>query len=119
MKAKKSIFTTEFNVLGTGKVKTLIELLAKYKDKLPEELNNKLKELVDCDVFEYDANYFIERGFGSGLSVFADGIEHKNVVSINPILMTLTHMNDCNKTHFEFCNITHDGKSILTIGDRV
>jgi len=104
-------------VQGIDKVKTLIKVLNNNIERLPEDLVNTLKEVADCKTFEYDAEYFRNKGMFP-VSVFADGHEVKNVVSINPILKRIK--SDLEKdVEFNFCNITCNGESVLTIGDNV
>ncbi len=109
----------KFEVQNVDKVKTLIELLSRHFDDLPNELQLSLKEVADCDAFElgYDQiNLMINRIDGarghrldmSGeFKLIADDEEIKHTNSINPIVKSVTY------TDYEDGNPKIKGDSIV------
>lgn len=103
------------SVLDTGIVTALVHSLAKYKDELPKELLDKLTEISECEIFEYDARYFYEKGM-SPCSVIADGITIEKSVSINPILKRVSVIGSpC--VYFEECSIITSKGEVIPVGD--
>lgn len=69
------------------KVKTMIELLDRYRGSLPAELVSSLDDLADCEACEYGYKNINKLGFDVGsVEVFCDSQKIENAYSINPIL---------------------------------
>jgi hypothetical protein len=80
-----------FEVQGIDKVKTMIDLLSKYKDVLPKELAESLIDAADCDACEINNEYLNSIHVRPGsVSCYADGRLVSGVISANPILRRLT-----------------------------
>ena len=76
---------------GIDKVKTMIDLLDKYKEDLPKELLKSLKDASDCDSCEFGADQLKSMGVSHGsVSCECDGEIVSGVVSANTILKRLT-----------------------------
>lgn len=111
--------TLKLEIQNTDKVKTLIELLGRHFDDLPNELQLSLKEVADCDTFElgYDQiNFMINRidkarghrlDMSGEFKLIADGEEIKHTNSINPIVKSVTY------TDYEDGNPKIKGDSIV------
>lgn len=83
--------TIEFQIQNLPKVKTLIELLDKYRDGLPIELKESLNELADSDQFEYDTLAVHELALSAGgdiddIQCLIDGELSEKVSGVNTIL---------------------------------
>ena len=96
-----------FEIQNVDNVKTLIELLSKYKGDLPQPLLDSLKELADCESCEYNISSLHDLGVNPyKVDCFFDGEEVKGVVSINVILKRVTVYPDVfdGKEHPEVLN---------------
>lgn len=105
----------EINIQDIDKVKTLVEVLNKNSEQLPKELIKEINNIADCKTFEYDRDYFLNKGCVN-VCVHADGYRIDNAISINPILKRIKVAKG-KDIDFQFCNVTNEGSSILTIGD--
>ena len=90
------------SVTDTDAVKTLIALINKHKNELPQPLIQQLEKVADCEVFELTFNHL--RCYGL-FYVIADGVKIDSVKSINPILRVITTLN--NKTPHDELKITY------------
>jgi hypothetical protein len=89
----KSNLSVDVNVAGIDKIETLLSLLNKHKESLPEELVESLMDLADCDECEIDSQYIAGAGHVAGdVKCFVDGrlSPASGVVSANLILKRLT-----------------------------
>lgn len=83
-------------VQDTDLVKTMIELLDKYREDLPGELVESLDKLADCDAIEIGYDEVVEKaGDKSILNLIYEGLPEnvvgKPVFRINPILKRVTY----------------------------
>lgn len=113
----KSILAIDVNAVDTAKIKTLVSLLDKYKEQLPQELVAQLMALADCESFEHGLDYFSGKGLkAKSLRANKKEIPLINVISINPILQRLT-INDDKDIEFDYCSVicTNSEKKEVTI----
>ena len=81
----------EIDALGMDKVQTMIDLLDKYRDELPKELQVQLKELADCDACEINTESLWGMGVNAAhVKSYVDGVTVNGIVSVNVILKRLT-----------------------------
>jgi hypothetical protein len=85
----------KIEIQGTDKIKTLIELFAKYMDELPQELVDSVRQCADCESVEMD-HVEINNLLNCKLEFkcLADGEEVKRLVSINPILKRIKYYSE-------------------------
>lgn len=76
----------KLEIQNSDKVKTLLELLHKHIDDLPEDLVKSLKEVADCDACELGREYICPKLNDGDFKCMADGKEIKHVVTVNKIL---------------------------------
>lgn len=77
------------NISDSALVKTLIELLNKYRNDLPGELLSAIEELADCEAFEIDRAALIAMGYKT-CSVYVDGEKINSAVSVNRVLRRIS-----------------------------
>lgn len=82
---------TKIEIQSAPKVKTLVELLDKYRDDLPTELIDSLNDLSDCDQFEYGVDDIHRMAIPcdwpiEDIKCFIDGELNQNVSGVNTIL---------------------------------
>jgi len=94
----------KYEVQNIDKVKTLIELLDRHFDALPNELQLSLKEVANCDTFELGCdqiNFMLSRidearghklDMSGEFKLIADGEEIKHTNSINLIVKSVTYI---------------------------
>ena len=107
----------ELKVTDLPMVKTFVELLNIYKDKLPQPLVYQLKRIGNSTTFEYDAEYFKDKGFDV-VKVVADGVEIEKVISINPILNRIISQGSSYYSFFKKCEIISDDEVVMTFDDQ-
>lgn len=78
--------TMTFDIQGLDKVKTLVDLLSKYKPDLPKQLVESLEDLADCDECELSCQDIFAKFGTTKLRAFVDGVECKGVTSVNTVL---------------------------------
>lgn len=80
--------TVNVRVQGIDLVKTLIELLSKYADRLPDELNASINELTDSSALEFGVDDFQNM---AGTSQKAETDFHTDqIITVNHVLKRVT-----------------------------
>lgn len=74
----------QISLKDTPAVKTLVELLTKYQDELPEELNQELNVFADCKTFEFTADQY--QGMGGKAGGVETDFHTPDILSANPVL---------------------------------
>ena len=98
------------SVTDTDKVRTLIDLLAKYQDELPKPLVGALHNLADCDACEIDRQWLISNGFKDP---FTNSLGIDRIVQINPVLKRLAVIGD-GYQYPESFTFWADGKQVVS-----
>jgi hypothetical protein len=92
MMSKTGKLEIKISVTDIDKMETLINILAKYQDDLPDELRESLKDIADCDSCEIGIEELQSRGIHTAdVSVFVNGEKLDKVTSVNPILKRVAH----------------------------
>ena len=83
--------TVDIQVQNIDEVRTLLELLHKHWDQLPDELVESLRELADSSAQECDVGWWGERGYeGLEARFVLEGAVADVVYSFNPITRRVT-----------------------------
>lgn len=94
---------SDIDIRGMDKVKTLIELLDKYQEQLPDDLKSSLIELADCDTCEFTYKDYLD--FGGVIGQAETDFHTTEIISVNPILKRITyayHGKDGSAKNIEF-----------------
>jgi hypothetical protein len=84
--------TIDINIKDIEVFKNLVELLEKYFDNLPKELQDKLKEAEENGINDIDADYALDR-FGAN-SKIETSFKTDKIISINKILKKVKFISD-------------------------
>jgi hypothetical protein len=75
---------TSISIKDTDAVKTLIELLAQYRDELPKPLQRDLDLFANCKTFEFKVDDYL--AMGGVIGQLETDFDSGSIISVNPIL---------------------------------
>lgn len=77
----------EFSIADSGRIKTFISKLADNFEELPKSLQAELLDILNCEQFEYNAEWFNSKFPNAEFKAYADGeLLDVKVTSMNPHL---------------------------------
>jgi len=78
---------TKIELQGADKIKTMINLLEKYLNELPDELVESLRDIADCESCSYDWHDIkVMLSDPDNCTILVNDVDVDNVTSVNLIL---------------------------------